>query len=145
MCTWYLSLHENSPPIFALIIIQRNTELQDIDTFRNPTNTQWIQYFVSNIMVLLMSDFRFSVFGLFAVIISWLLSSLYLATAVVSSWLLLFQNGWMNVRFDVSKVVLLKMQIFWNAAVLHLLSHYWHSEGTMFLWNIGIHFHSDII
>jgi hypothetical protein len=77
-------------------------------------------------MVLLMSDFRFSVFGLFAVIISWLLSSLYLATAVVSTSLLLFQNELVNVRFDVSKVVLLKMEVFWDAAVLHLLSSYRH-------------------
>jgi len=75
-------------------------------------------------MVLLMSDFRFSVFGLFAVIISWLLSSLYLATAVVSTWLLLFTNELINVRFDVSTGVLLKMQVFWDAAILHLLSTY---------------------
>jgi hypothetical protein len=78
---------------------------KNINTFRNPTHTLWIWYFVSNIMALSMSDFRFSVFGLFAVIISWLLSSLYLATAVVSTWLLLFQNELMNVRFEVSTVV----------------------------------------
>ena len=89
--TW--SLH----PFLLLWLFSVTLNYKNVNTFINPTNTLWIQYFVANIMVLLMSDFRFSVFGLFAVIISWLLSSLYLATAVVSTWLLLFQNELMNV------------------------------------------------
>ena len=104
-CTW--NLH----PFLLLWLFSITLNYNNSNTFINPTNILWIQYFVANIMVLLMSDFRFSVFGLFAVIISWLLSSLYLATAVVSIWLLLFQNELMNVRFDVSKVVLLNHEL----------------------------------